>query len=328
MRLWALDLLRCPVTGSKLSLENPEYQGQHIMKGLLRSDSGQSYQIVAGVPRFVLELNQGEKNTAKAFGEEWQKFNKSEGHMGSQSLFFDFVRGLSPADFQNKVILDAGCGNGRWTKVMSSLSSNHVVAMDFSLSVDACFQNTKDLENVVVVQASIYEPPFPKKQFDLIVSIGVIDHTPDTKEALNILKGILQDNGQLSFWVYALEGNEFYLTFINPLRYITTKMPKLLLLPLCYFLAAIVWVHTHIINVLFGLRKDGSERLPMANYFTFLKSVKFPDIVLIIYDQLCPALASYIPEKDLKNWLSDLNLTIASFIFRNSNSYSVTTKKK
>lgn len=329
MRTWALDFLRCPETGSGLKLVNPRFQGDHVMEGALLSSSGSSYPIVNGIPRLVLGFNtEKEKRTAELFGEEWNIYHGTDGYFGSKDLFFDFVRGLSPVDFKDKIVLDAGCGSGRFDKVISSLGPKYVIAMDFSDSVEASFNNTKDLENVLVVQGSILEPPFSKEIFDLIVTIGVVDHMPDTKKALEVLKGLMHKEGKLSFWVYAFEGNEFYLKFAKPFRSITTKFPKSILLAISYLLSVPIWFYAHTINKMFGLKKDGTMRLPMAHYFLFLQKFKLKDITAIVYDQLGPDLADYIPKKQLEQWIDELKLKIENFVFRNSNSYSVLTKKR
>ena len=83
-----------------------------------------------------------------------------------------------------------------------------------------------DYQNVTVVRGSIYNPPFAKKNFDLILSIGVIDHLPDPKKGLEALKNLIKSDGRLAFWVYALEGNEFYLKLARPLRKLSVKLPK------------------------------------------------------------------------------------------------------
>jgi SAM-dependent methyltransferase len=324
MRTWALELLRCPKSGSILKLSNPKYQGKHIIKGNLISLEGRSYPIINGVPRLIIDIkNKRVKNTAVAFGNEWKIFNRSNGYMGSSDLFFDFVKGLSPSDFKGKVILDAGCGNGRWTKVVNRLGCKYIVAMDVSESVDFCFKNTRELDNVVVVQGSIYNPPFLNDCFDIVLSIGVLDHLPDPKSGLYSLKNVLKKGGKLSFWVYGLEGNELYLKIITPLRLISTRLPKKLLFIISCLFAGPIWIYAHIINEKFVLKRNGSERLPWANYFLFLRKFKYYDVINIIYDQLCPDLAHYIPRKELEKWIKELNLFVENFVFRNRNSYSI-----
>ncbi len=327
MKLWALDLLRCPKSGSILKLRSCRFSGEEIIEGELLSEEGLSYPIVNGIPRLILDSqDKSEKRTVEAFGNEWAIFNKCSGYLGSKALFFDFVRGLSEYDFKDKVVLDAGCGNGRWEIIMSQLGCKYIVAMDLSESVDCCFKNTADCKNVVVVQGSIYNPPLAKEKFDLIVSIGVIDHLVDPEKGLNFLKPLLIKNGRLAFWVYALEGNELYLKFLKPLRAVSTKIPKEMLFIISRLLSVPVWFYTHTINKNLGLKRDGSMRLPLARYFSFLSKFTYSDIVNIVYDQLTPELAHYIPKNQLRNWLKESKLDIEKFDFRNSNSYSVLTK--
>ncbi|MFH1968578.1 MAG: class I SAM-dependent methyltransferase [bacterium] len=327
MRNWAIDLLRCPQTGLILKLKNHRYEGEHIMEGVLVSENNIEYPIVNGVPRLILDFqNRKETKTAKAFGEEWAIFNKSTGYLGSKELFFDFMRGLNAGDFKNKLVLDAGCGNGRWTKVISEFNCKYIVAMDFSDSVDFCFRNTRDCDNVVVVQGSIYNPPLPTGKFDLALSIGVVDHLLDPQKGLEVLKSLLHKDGELAFWVYALEGNELYLKLAKPLRVISTKLPRKMLLAISLILSLPVWFHSHTLNKKFGFNKNGNVCLPMADYFSFLENFKYIDIVNIAYDQLTPALAHYIPKDTLIDWLNEAGLEVKNFVFRNRNSFSVLTK--
>lgn len=327
MRTWALDLLRCPKSGSPLKLQNPRFEEEHVMEGALVTEEGIAYPIHRGVPRLVLDFqSRNEERTAESFGDEWQLFNKSDGYAGSEELFFDFVRGLSPIDFKDKTVLDAGCGNGRWDKIISNLGAKRIIALDISKSVDYCFANTRDRENVVVVQGSIYDPPCPKGKFDLVLSIGVICFLPDPKRGLGSLKGLLHEDGRLAFWVYALEGNELYLKLARPLRSITKLIPPKPLLAISHLLTAPVWIYAHTVNKKFGHKKNGSERLPMAHYVSTLLKYRYRGVLNIIYDQLTPDIAYYISKQELLKWLEDLKLEVADFSFRNNNSYSVVVK--
>lgn len=294
------------------------------MEGILQSEDDHTYPIVNGIPRLVVDFqNEQEKRTVNAFGKEWGIFNHSEGYLGSQDLFFDFVRGLKPADFNDKTVLDAGCGNGRWAKIMSLLGCKNIIAMDYSSSVDQCFRNTRDCDNVVVVQGSIYNPPFPRGKFDLIFSIGVIDHLPDPKKGIELLRDFIHKEGRISFWVYALEGNELFLKFAEPLRKITTRLPQPPLVMISRLISFPIWLYVHTVNKNFGLKKNGDSRLPMAHYLSFLEKVEYEDIVNIVYDQLTPVLTHYISRRQLNDWARELNLEIQHLVFRNNNSYSV-----
>ena len=73
MTPYLLEFLIDPATGEKLTLENPIYDSfGNIESGILNSISGNNYQIIRGVPRFLENVS---VKTAAAFGDEWNFFN-------------------------------------------------------------------------------------------------------------------------------------------------------------------------------------------------------------------------------------------------------------
>ena len=56
----------------------------------------------------------------------------------------------------------------------------------------------------MVLQANIGALPFKPNSFDIISSIGVLHHTPDTKEYTSKLVPLLKDGGMLTIWLYSL----------------------------------------------------------------------------------------------------------------------------
>src|ERR1700680_2367485 len=72
---------------------------------------------VRGVLRFV-----DESNYADSFGYQWQRFRLTQMDHGGRNLSeLDFVRktGLKPQDFKGKLVLDVGCGTGRFAEVVT-----------------------------------------------------------------------------------------------------------------------------------------------------------------------------------------------------------------
>ena len=109
--------------------------------------------------------------------------------------------GLSLANLRGKTILDVGCGMGRFTEVVAGAGAR-VVGIDLSSAVDAAAPNLERFENAAVVQADVFSLPFGPETFDLIYSIGVLHHTPDTREAFRALPGTAK-RGQVAVWLYA-----------------------------------------------------------------------------------------------------------------------------
>lgn len=111
----------------------------------------------------------------------------------------EYANYLSPA----RVILDAGCGNGRETIRLARLNPEAlVIGLDISDAVDAASRNAKGIPNIRFVQADLCSPPFFKNSFDYIFSFGVLHHTPDTRKAFSALAPLLAQNGEFAFYVY------------------------------------------------------------------------------------------------------------------------------
>lgn len=196
MQVELLELLRCPVSGEALRLEQAEESAGRIVSGVLvAAGSGQRYPIRNFVPRFV-----GASNYADNFGMQWNKFRHTQldshsGHPISADRFWK-ATGWRPEDLAGKWVLDVGCGAGRFAEVALDAGAK-VVALDYSSAVDACYANLKQHAGLHVVQGDIYALPFLQRAFPLVYSLGVLQHTPDVGKAFAALPPMVADGGQL-----------------------------------------------------------------------------------------------------------------------------------
>ncbi|EKD28498.1 MAG: 2-polyprenyl-3-methyl-5-hydroxy-6-metoxy-1,4-benzoquinol methylase [uncultured bacterium] len=65
------------------------------------------------------------------------------------------------------------------------------------------YKNCCNYKNNSVFQVDIYNLPLKEKQFDIVVCVGVIKHTPDTELTLKYLCSYLKDEGILLFDHYS-----------------------------------------------------------------------------------------------------------------------------
>ena len=65
------DILADPVDGEALSLDAAESDGDEIVSGTLRGESGREYPIRNGIPRFVDVHDAGQAQTQSSFGFKW-----------------------------------------------------------------------------------------------------------------------------------------------------------------------------------------------------------------------------------------------------------------
>lgn len=112
--------------------------------------------------------------------------------------------GLSPSDLEGRLVLDGGCGMGRYVRVAAE-SGARVVGMDLSESVRAARELASDLPVVGLVRGDLLRPPMAGGTFDHIYSLGVLDHTPDPRSAFLSLAGLLKPGGRIAVWVYRKE---------------------------------------------------------------------------------------------------------------------------
>lgn len=205
MQPWLLDILTCVGCrrGGRLELAVTESDGEEVTVGHLTCvDCGARYPIIGGVPRFV---ERGE-DYCENFGFQWQRWKELQidrlgGHHISESRFFAEVP-WDRAWMPGKLILDAGCGAGRFADVAASHGAR-VVACDLSDAIDACQQVTRVHRGAVqCVQASIFALPFREHVFDGLYCLGVIQHTPDPAGAMRGMPVFLKPGGLLAYDFY------------------------------------------------------------------------------------------------------------------------------
>ena len=134
-----VPLLRCPESGSPLRLEVEERAEGEIKQGRLIAANSRIYPIRDFVPRFVAS-----DDYVASFSHEWNRWSTIQldsvnGSETSLKRFVD-VTGRRPSELQGKLIMEAGCGMGRFLEVAADWKGE-VVGVDLSLAVDAAFAN-------------------------------------------------------------------------------------------------------------------------------------------------------------------------------------------
>lgn len=343
MREKFLPFLSDPITHETFQLLSFQDEGAQVIAGVL-STSQSWYPIINGIPRILIEdlktnllqIHQNffhqykdqlpenarnewqraidnipdldaflkhQKKTAESFAYEWKYIYKENNYEKSNFLHFlsPFIKG---DDLRGKKTLDIGCGSGRFTK-WAALSGTEVsFGTDLGETVEVAYAMTKDLENVCIVQADIYNMPF-QQVFDIAYSIGVLHHLPEPKQGFSRLPKVLKPSGKMLIWVYNRRNNARALYFYEPLRSLLKKLPKPLLYKLCYLPGGVV----HGIN-LFGrwLSSIGfpelEKRLPFAYYRHFPFNMKLNDA----FDVLATPKSNYYFVEEIRQWFTDAHL--------------------
>ena len=213
-----LGLLICPECHGSLTLDaDCTMAGNHVERGTLRCAGGHKYPIVNRVPRFVQHaLNADQARTRDSFGYEWTKLYPEHGHstpewQAERDIFLEYTRSV-PSDFTGKLVLDGGCGNGRYAKLANDWGAR-VVAVDISDAVEIASVNVVKRPGVDVVQADLFKLPFRPDTFDAAYSVGVLHHTPDARGAFMSIKALVKRGGWFGIFIHA-QGNRV-LYFMN-----------------------------------------------------------------------------------------------------------------
>ncbi|PIR08919.1 hypothetical protein COV53_00470 [Candidatus Gottesmanbacteria bacterium CG11_big_fil_rev_8_21_14_0_20_37_11] len=155
-------------------------------------------------------INKIKNQVSESFGYEWNLF--ISGKTERNSLFgrttiddlnyFLKSVGLNKNQIKDKLILDAGCGSGRLTKQLAKLGAKKVYGVDIHSSINKVKENCRDIPNLRIIQADIFNLPFKSNIFDVVWCNGVIHHTADPYLAFHKLVKIVKPGGKLYIWVY------------------------------------------------------------------------------------------------------------------------------
>ncbi len=188
---WLLEYLRCPRCGTVLRMDGDR----------LDCERRHWWPIIHGIPRFSPQ-----STYADSFGFEWARFPRVQlddlGGTPSEATFIA-KSGLSPDMVRGKTVLDAGCGMGRFAQVASRWGAACVVGFDLSQSVEVAADNLAQFETVAFVQADLTAPPLRPGSFDIVFSIGVLQHTPSAYRSLASIAPLVKPGGLLAVWVYS-----------------------------------------------------------------------------------------------------------------------------
>ena len=209
----AVDLqtiLRCLHCGGNLEIDHAA--------GYVCPTCKRSYANVNGIARFV-----DAQHYAASFGFQWHRYQKTqlaqeEGRESDRQ--FRMKTALRPEELEGKLVLDVGCGMGRFAEVATRWGAR-VVGIDLSAAAEVAAKNLAD-RDFVAFQADVFTLPFAPESFDVIYSVGVLHHTPDCEAAVKTLAKYLKPGGILAVWLYS--GYNKWYRFSDFWRRFTSKM--------------------------------------------------------------------------------------------------------
>jgi 2-polyprenyl-3-methyl-5-hydroxy-6-metoxy-1,4-benzoquinol methylase len=273
-----LDIIVCPdcAAASRFEVVVDDGDGRDIRTGRLVCPScRRMFPIVRGIPRFVSDA----ENYSENFTYEWARWGRVQidrfaGHTLSARRFRADSRW--PEDWiKGKLILDAGCGAGRFADVAAAMGAR-VIAVDLSGAVEAARQNTTD--RVQVIQASLFRLPFRRRTFDGIYCMGVIQHTPNPGQVISGLPGFLKPGGRLAYNFYEIDWRTRFQPIKYALRLVTPRLGyrtvHRLALVLTGLLFPLSWALSHVrfirfVNVMLPICAVHDRELSLKQQFVW-----------------------------------------------------------
>ena len=94
-------------------------------------------------------------------------------------------------------ILEAGCGLGRWVIPLAEKGFN-VTGIEIEQEAVDIINKNCSLSNANVIQGDIFNMPFSDKKYDIVISLGVLEHFEQfdlQKKAIQEHIRVLKDDG-------------------------------------------------------------------------------------------------------------------------------------
>ena len=149
-------------------------------------------------------------NYSENFGFQWNKFSDTQVDKASKldiskTRFFAETN-WDKEDLSGKNVLEVGSGAGRFSQIILDFTAANLYSVDYSNAVEANYKNNGPNERLHLFQASVYEMPFAKAQFDKVICIGVLQHTPDVEKSVQALIEMAKPGTEVVVDFYPITG--------------------------------------------------------------------------------------------------------------------------
>ena len=270
-----------------------------------------SFPVLRGIPRFVPQ-----ENYADSFGLQWNRFAKTQldSAIGTDRSRDRFLHETLWDENQlaGKLVLDAGCGSGRFSEVALALGAK-LIAIDYSSAVDAASKNLNS-GSLLIAQGDLAELPIPNESLDFVYCIGVLQHTKEPGKIVAELLRCLKPGGEITLTFY--ENSSWHVRLYSKylIRPLTKRVPDRVLLTIIERSSAVWFPLT---NFLFRLPSPFSRIfrfiIPIANYVEFqYASIEAAraEAILDTFDMLSPSYDKPIKKSEILKWVTNSGIQV------------------
>lgn len=267
--------------------------------GELRCLRGCRFGVRGGIPRFVSQINY-----ASSFGVQWNKYPRTEldSYTGKSYSRERLERclGAPLESLAGKSVLECGSGAGRFTELLIQ-HCEALTCLDLSAAVDANLLNCRRLGSYLIMQGDINASPLPRQFFDVVVCLGVIQHTSSPERTIGNLARHVRPGGLLVIDHYTRDrgspGRNLlsyfdYVDMVYPIRGVLRRMEPERAIRLTKLLTAACDPIRKRTSKFLMIDRIARRLLPTACYYK-----KFPG--------LDPKIVYEMNELDTCDWLTD-----------------------
>jgi 2-polyprenyl-3-methyl-5-hydroxy-6-metoxy-1,4-benzoquinol methylase len=158
------------------------------------------YDLRSEIPRLLAS----EQNYAVAFGQQWNQYRLTQlDSYTNTSISEDRLRRCLGQELADRLshgrveVLETGCGAGRFTEILLKFKGAVVTSTDLSSAVEANQINCPQSDRHRIIQCDINYLPFSANSFDVVVCLGVIQHTRNPELTIADLYNQVKPGGAL-----------------------------------------------------------------------------------------------------------------------------------
>ena len=230
----AQSLIQCPKCKCDLSFELIKGEMRYVEYGEFVCSSCLT---VYPVEQDIIYFAKSPDRSAAQSQRETYSYWWDESHDGlkynterNSEIFKETIK-IDDKQIKGSIVLDAGCGNGRFSSIVAKKKPELLVLFDLSHGITEAYKEAlTHSQDVIAIQGDIVNSPFKNEVFDNVYSWGVLHHTGETRKAFHHVSSLVKKKG--NFGVYVYENHPVYQYDNIFLRLISILRELLLIRPL------------------------------------------------------------------------------------------------
>ncbi len=184
---------------------------ERVADGLRDIVDGDVYPLIDGIPS-LMPVTASERDAKTSTVRDFYEINPFPSYEGLEEFGELVAKGSSnPFSAQlldaigfNKLVLECGCGTGQLSHFLQ-LNNNHVLGVDMTLSslgLAVEHKQRNGLARSAFCQMNIFDLAIQDNTFDVVISHGVLHHTPDARAAFASIVRKVKPGGIIMVGLY------------------------------------------------------------------------------------------------------------------------------